>query len=148
MALAGCGFSPVFGTGGTASVMRGAIDYDTPATTAGFAMRQRLEDQLGLTQTARFQLRTTLTQTTEAAAVTPSGDTTRFHLRGTSGWELATLDGTVLGAGDVQSFTSYSSTGSTVATQAATDDARDRLSVALADLIVAQVLVLQVGPAQ
>ena len=43
-------------------------------------------------------------------------------------------------SGTVEAFTSYAATGSTVATQAAEDDARARLAVLLADMIVTRML--------
>ena len=102
-------------------------------------MRKHLEARLGATQTAQYQLITNISETRDAAAVTTDGDITRFSILGTATWKL-TQGPATLSSGTVETFTSYAATGSTVATQAAEDDAVNRLSVALADLIVADML--------
>ncbi len=90
-------------------------------------------------------LTVTMEQSTGPAAISIDGDTTRFNIQGTAQWSLTTGDNVSLGSGNVRSFTAYSSTGSTVATQTAADDAAARLAVALADLIIARVLLLDLA---
>ena len=139
--MSGCGFAPVYGNDGSARVLRNAVAIDVPDTIAGFRMRAHLEDRLGHASTPRFQLTATLTQDDEAATITVDGDTTRFNLVGSSTWALTPVGAAEpVAKGKVQTFTSYAATGSTVATQTAARDARDRLSVALADLIVARLI--------
>ena len=104
-------------------------------------MRQHLLDELGPLDVARYELTVSISQTATPATITSDGDTTRFNLIGTSDWEFAIVGGPTIGRGQVETFSSYSSTGSTVATQAASDDARDRLAIALADLIVTDIIV-------
>ncbi len=137
LALAGCGFTPAFGTGGASTPLRNAVSVTSPDTVAGFRLRSRLTDRLGATTVPKYLLNVTLRTEQTAAAITTEGDTTRINLRGFANWTLADNDGGVLLQGDTQSFTSYSATGSTVATQVAATDAQARLSIALADLIVA-----------
>ena len=139
LALAGCGLSPVYGTGGAGSALFDNTAYVTPATEAGFAMRKQLETRLGVAQVSSFQLTTTIAEARDAAAVTSDGDITRFSILGVADWVLAQDEQTVA-TGTVETFTSYAATGSTVATQAAEDAAVARLALALADLIVADVL--------
>lgn len=103
-------------------------------------MRARLIDRLGDTVQARYTLSVAMTETPSPATITLDGDTTRFNLVGTAAWTLVDVAGDVVKGGDVETFTSYSATGSTVATQAAKTDARARLSVALADLIVSRLI--------
>jgi LPS-assembly lipoprotein len=68
---------------------------------------------------------------------------------GSASWSLRDLrSDKVIEAGKVESFTSYSATGSTVATQAAETDANSRLSVTLADMIVSRLLILSPRLAQ
>jgi LPS-assembly lipoprotein len=55
-------------------------------------------------------------------------------------WTLENAATAVTMTGQARTFTSYSTTGSTVATQTAQADAEERLSVALADLVVTQLL--------
>ncbi|MDZ4134280.1 MAG: hypothetical protein U1D06_01625, partial [Paracoccaceae bacterium] len=66
---------------------------------------------------------------------------TRFNLTGTVDWGLTDMvSGARLTGGRVQSFTSYSATGSTVAGLSAEEDASLRLMRILADKIVTQLL--------
>lgn len=140
LALAGCGFTPVYGTSGSAEVLRDAVSFTSPDTVAGFRLRSRLENRLGRATAPIYALDVQLGQTSSPATITEDGDTTRFNLVGDATWALADAAGTVLASGTVDTFTSYSATGSTVATQSAATDAAARLSVALADLIVARLI--------
>lgn len=140
LALAGCGFTPVYGNDGSADVLREAVSFTAPDTIAGFRLRSRLEDRLGRATAPNYALDVQLGQTSTPATITEDGDTTRFNLVGDATWVLTDTAGTVLANGTVDTFTSYSATGSTVATQAAATDAAARLSVALADLIVARLI--------
>lgn len=143
LALGGCGFAPVYGNGGG---LRGQIAYDTPDNVAGFRLRERLEQRLGQPDGARYQLAVTLRERRTPAAINPAGDTTRLNVIGTADWALTDIaDGAEIESGSLETFVSYSATGSTVATQAAATDATARLSVALADMIVSRVMILSTG---
>jgi len=139
LGLAGCGFAPLHGDGGVA---RGAFSFEAEETVLGFRLSGRLAERLGAAQTPEYVIKTTITTSQRAAAITEEGDTSRLNIIGTATWTLLDIaTGTQVAGGDVQGFTSYSATGSTVATQTAQDDAGDRLAVILADLIVTRVLV-------
>lgn len=139
-ALGGCGFAPVYRNGGGP---RGMIAFQTPDSIAGFRLRERFEQRLGLPSDARYSLSVTLSRRSTPAAINATGDTTRFNLIGTAGWVLTdTETGNDAASGKVETFTSYAATGSTVATQAASADASARLSVALADMIVTRLLAM------
>ncbi len=140
LALAGCGFSPLYGD---PDARQGLISFDTPDSVAGYRLRVRLEDRLGMATAPRYQAVVTLESDASSATITSEGDTTRFNIVGKASWRLLNSEtGAELGKGDVQTFTSYDATGSTVATQTAEADARARLSVALADMIVTRLLLL------
>lgn len=140
MGLAGCGFVPVYGSG---QAYRGRIRYETNASVAGFRLRERLEDRLGRSAAPEFVLKTTVRSRQRAAAISSDGDTSRFNLIGTATWSLVAAEsGRMIDRGEVEAFTSYSATGSTIATQATRDDAQARLSVLLADQIVSRILIL------
>lgn len=132
-ALSGCGFTPVYGPGG-AIRLRGTTQITTPDTVAGFRLRSRLEERLGPAQATRFALTVSLEISTDNVAISEDGDITRITLPGIARYQL-TGDAEPI-TGEVQSFTSYSTTGTTVATQAAAEDAEARLAVILADLIL------------
>jgi LPS-assembly lipoprotein len=141
LATAACGFTPVYGPGGAGTRLQGRVTVVAPQTVAGFRLRTRLEDQFGRGGANDLVLTVTLAEKRESAAITPQGDITRFSLLGTADWTL-TSGTREVATGRATSFTSYSATGSTVATQSAETDARTRLSVTLADLILADVLLV------
>ena len=143
LALAGCGFAPVYGDGGGP---RGMFTYQTPDTVAGYRLRAQLEQRLGMPANPRYALSVTLSESSQPAAINATGDTTRYNVIGRANWALKDADsGEEVDAGSVETFTSYAATGSTVATQAASEDATARLSVALADMIAGRVLMLAPG---
>jgi LPS-assembly lipoprotein len=140
LGLAGCGFAPIYGGN---DGFRGLVAFDTDESVAGFRLQERLEDRLGRSAEPQYVLRAGLRSSQRAAAITEEGDTSRFNTVGSANWSLLNLnDGKQIDAGQVEAFTSYSATGSTIATQATRDDAEARLSVILADLIVSRVLIL------
>lgn len=139
LALAGCGFAPAYGTGGAASILRGAVVVTAPATPDGFTLSARLQDRFGPLTDVRYRLAVTLETTQSTAAIDADGDTTRINLVGRAEWRLETIGGTMTLSGTSQTFTSYSTSGSTVASQTAATDAGARLATTLADLIVADI---------
>ena len=139
-ALGGCGFAPVYGENNT---LRGRVAFATSDSVAGFRLRERLEQRLGATEVAQYTLRAEITDRRRSLAITTSGDNTRFNVVGNVAWVLThAATGAVVAEGSHETFTSYSATGSTTATQAAETDATARLSVALADMIVSRLLLL------
>ena len=74
-------------------------------------------------------------------AIDATNITSRFNVIGKATYALRDLgDGKVLQSGAVDSFTGFSATGSTAATQAAQRDAHERLMTILADQITAQLV--------
>lgn len=141
LALAGCGFTPAYGPGGVAKQWQNAVAIDAPDTVFGFRMAQRLAQAFGPATVPRYTLTIAPKTAPVAATITEAGDITRINLTGNARWVLTDAQtGAEAQRGLVQTFTSYSATGSTVATQAAEGDARDRLAAALADLIVQQMV--------
>ena len=142
LALAGCGFTPAYGPGGSGERLRGRLAVEAPDTVDGFRLRARLEDRLRRAEGPQAVL--TVQPSVEAveAGITPEGAITRYNLQGRAAWQLDSAAGVTLAQGEVTAFTGYSATGTTVATRAAEEDARERLSVILADEIVARLLLL------
>ena len=139
--LAACGFRPVHGPGGALAALAGRVAVQVPATEAGFVLRNRLLDRLGPPGTAEYLLDVNLELRDAGVAVTSEQETTRYTLPGRATWQLTqAANGTLLAEGEVESFTGYSATGTTVSTFAAADDAEARLAAALADLIVMRLI--------
>jgi LPS-assembly lipoprotein len=140
MLAAGCGFTPVYAPGGVGGQWQNKIVVDAPDSVIGFRMNARLSDVFGPASAAEYILKVVPQIAPVPATITVDGDITRFNLTGNATWILSGQSGSDAD-GLVQTFTSYSATGSTVATQAAESDARARLAIALSDLIVQQILV-------
>lgn len=140
LGLGGCGFAPIYGSGGG---LRNQIIFESSNNVAGFRLREQLEERLGRGDNARFRLVARPRTSERAAAIDTDGDTTRFNIIGSADWALTDLGtGKQIDTGKVEAFTSYATTASTIATQSTRDDALERLAVILADLIVSRLLVL------
>lgn len=141
LGLAGCGFAPVYAPGGSGHALRGRVLVDAPDSRAGFQLTRALEDRLGRAADARYGLSHAIETRSESAAISSDNVTLRFNILGRVTYALRELDGgAVLTSGKVDSFTGYSASGSTVATQAAERDARARLMRILADQIVTRLV--------
>ena len=139
--LAGCGYVPVYGEGGSAERLRGQVAIAPPGDRDAFDLVARLEDRLGRATAARYALAYEIDTGTEGLAITPEQETTRYNILGEVSFTLTdATNGAVVLADTVDSFTGYSATGSTVATKAARRDARERLMVILADRIVTRLI--------
>lgn len=140
-ALAGCGFTPALAPGGDAAGLFGQIEVDAPTDREGFLLVQRLEERLGRPDAPRYRLLASIRLSEDGVAITGDQVTTRFTVLGEVDFQLVELaTDKVVTAGTVDSFTAYSTTGTTVASLAAQRDARARLMVILADEIVARLI--------
>lgn len=137
-ALAGCGFAPAEGPGSAGAALRGAVLADAPADSDGFAFVARIEDRLGRPAPARWRLEWTLATAESPGGITAAATITRYTLTGTADWRLTPIGGGApVAEGRAEGFTGWFTTATTVATQAAEADARQRLMTILADRVVA-----------
>ena len=140
VALGACGFTPIYGPGG-GEALWGAIRAEDPSDTESFAFVQAFEARLGLPASARFRLTYEIEVTETGQAITGSNDITRFTVDGIVRYQLFAISAEApLLSGEVQSFTSYSAGGSTLATLSAQRDARARLMRILAEQISTRLL--------
>ena len=141
LALAGCGFAPVYGPGGSAEGLHGKVAIDAPRDAEGFAFVQALRRRLGEGDAARYRLSADLTLDEKQLGVTRGQVITRYQVVGQARYRLtdAATDARVA-SGTVESFASYSATGTTFATRTARRDARERLMTILADQVVDRLL--------
>ena len=141
LALGACGFTPAYGPGGGATVLRGQLTTAEPTDRNAYDLVARLEERLGRARDARWRLDYAIATDRIGVAITAANAVTRYNVTGAVDWSLVTLaDGTVAAKGRVESFTGYSTTGSTVATLAAETDAATRLMQILADQIVTRLI--------
>lgn len=145
LGLAGCGFAPIYGVSG---VTLGAFTFQGEDSVMGFRLTGRLRDRFGPPNDPQFAIKATVDVSERAAAITSDGDTSRLNVIGEADWTLTDLaTDRQVDSGTVTAFTSYSATGSTVATQTAQDDARARLATMLADQIVTRIAIIAPGRA-
>ena len=143
LALAACGFSPVYGPGGAGGKLFGQIRAADPSTPDEFTFAGRIAERLGPDQAARFALAYNLRIAVVSQAITSEEVTTRYSLNGTADFVLTeTASGAEVTRGQVSTFTSYSTTGTTIATMSAEQDAHDRLARMLADQVVTRLLAI------
>jgi LPS-assembly lipoprotein len=139
--LAGCGFTPAYGPGGGSAALAGRIGFADPTDKRAFDLVARLEDRLGRPQAPLFRLDYTIRTKPLGVGITPEGAITRYTLTGGVDWRLVEAEtGVERLSGRADSFTSYSTTGSTVAGLAAEEDAGVRLMRILADQIVTRLV--------
>ena len=141
LAVAGCGFTPAFAPGGPAVKLQDAIQVQPPTEKNGFDLVERLEQRLGRSRTPSLTLAYRIKTATNGVGITPDNAITRFNVTGAVNFALTDLaSGVELTKGTVESFTSYSASGTTVSTLAAERDAESRLMRLLADQIVARLV--------
>ena len=139
--LSACGFTPVYGPQGEARALLNTVEVDPPRDREGYALVRHIEERLGRTSAPRFGLSIAIQLDEERMAITADNIATRFNLLGKATYALRDMGtGEVVTSGIVESFTGYSTTGSTAATQAASRDASERLMVILGDKIITRLM--------
>ncbi|MGC3937823.1 LPS assembly lipoprotein LptE [Roseobacter sp. EG26] len=141
LALAACGFAPVYGTGGTGTKLQNQVEVSEPDTLNGYLLTRRIEERLGRSGDPSYKLDVAVRTRQENLAVDTEGSITRYNILGYADFSLINAkSGGVVASGSVDNFTGYSAAGTTVATLAAERDAQKRLMVLLADQITTRVL--------
>ncbi len=132
LALAGCGFVPVNGVSSKSQMLRNTVLVQAPTNRVEFELVRNLEVQLGQATSKLYDLRYKLNVDENIIIVSAAQEINRFSLVGVLEYSLVDNDGIVLLSRTAKSFTGYSATGTTVATQRSKRDAYDRLMVILA----------------
>lgn len=141
LALAACGFQPVYRTGGTGNALQKTVSVSEPDDVNSYLVSRRLEERLGRASMPTYRLTLDVDTEREALAVNTDSNTNRFNLIGEANYVLVeTATGRIVTSGTVNNFTGSSASGTTVATLAAERDARERLMTLLADQIVTRLL--------
>ncbi|MDF1871030.1 LPS assembly lipoprotein LptE [Vannielia sp.] len=139
--LASCGFAPLYGPGGPGDTLHNRLELAAPTTTNEFTFVNRVETRLGRAASAPMRVDYEITTSRTGGAITADQETQRHALSGTVTYKVVdTASGAVLSTGTTQNFTSYSATGTTVATGTAERDAHKRLMVILADQMVTHLM--------
>ena len=132
LALVGCGFTPVNGVNSEFQMLRNTFLVQAPMNRVEFELVHNLEVQLGQATSKLYDLRYELNVEEHIAFVSAAQEINQFSLVGLLEYSLVNNDGLVLLTETAKSFTSYSATGTTVATQRSKRDAYNRLMVILA----------------
>ncbi|MDQ2066346.1 LPS assembly lipoprotein LptE [Xinfangfangia sp. CPCC 101601] len=139
--LAACGFTPAYAPGGAATRLMGSVRVADPSDKNGFDFVERIEERLGRTEERLYDLAYTIRTDSVGVGLTTDQRITRYNLTGVIDYTLTDAQtGARITGGQVQSFTSYAATGSTVAGLAAEESAAYRLMRLLADQIVARLI--------
>ncbi len=137
LALQGCGFTPLYGSGSAASQLQNQIAIGPLEGRFGFEMRQQLEARLGAAQNPRYTLMIVPEITSEGRAIRSDNTITRVNVTGRASFQVQDFsDEKPVFTGQVRNFTAYSTTASPFATDTARQDSERRLAIALADQIV------------
>ncbi|MCK4712378.1 MAG: hypothetical protein KAT26_05815 [Marinosulfonomonas sp.] len=145
-ALGACGFQPAYGPAGSATGLRGSVEVDAPDTENGFNFVRRLEERLGQPQAAQYALSYTLELSQDDLAITQAQEITRYNVVGVVPYSVRNIStGVVVHSGTVDSFASYSATGTTVSTHTAKRSAYARLMIMLADQITNRLIATSGG---
>lgn len=140
--LSACGFTPAYAPGGGGTRLQGTVEVDAPDDRPSYLLTRHLEDRLGRGTGGRYGLSYSIDIDDAPIAISANNVTTRYNVLGKITYALRDLQsGVVLTSGKVKNFTSYTTSGTTVATAAAEEDARERLMVILGDQIVTRLLV-------
>lgn len=139
LALAACGFEPVYAPGGSGSELFGRVAVSAPNTVDSFLLVQNLEQQLGRSASSgsEYKLDVQVSTVIRGAAITTTNETNRYSIDGQAQYALRSNEtGQIVASGTVTDFVGYSAAGSTVSTLADERDAKERLMVILSGQIV------------
>jgi LPS-assembly lipoprotein len=141
LALTACGFAPVYGTDGSATVLLNSVLVQEPKTRDHYLLTRQLEKRLGRATDPRFDLGVSVSTSLKALGINSIGNINRYNLLGTAQYTLRdTQTGQIVGSGKVNSFTSSSAAGSTISSQATREDAQERLMIILADKLIEHII--------
>jgi LPS-assembly lipoprotein len=140
LVLAGCGLTPVMDP--SSQRLYNQILIQAPVNRAEYELVRNLEAQLGAAKSARFALHYELKVTEDNIVVSAAQEISRSSLVGELEYSLLDAVGAFLTRQTAKSFTGYSATGTTVATQRAQRDAYDRLMAILARQVASELLTL------
>jgi LPS-assembly lipoprotein len=141
LVLAACGYTPVYAPTQSGPAIQGRIAFADPSGPDEFLLLQQLERRMGRAASATHQLDYTTSVRSDALAISVAGARTRYNILAQVNYALVEKEsGITVLSGSVQDFASYSAAGTTIATFAAEQDARERLMIALGDQLTNRLL--------
>jgi len=133
LALAGCGFTPLYGDAGVGSSLS-RIAVTTQDDRLGYRVREQLEDALGrdASQAPLWRLETMVEQSRRPLGLRIDGTATRYELTVRGRWTLTPLGGGPPLSGVETVTTTYASADQPYAAIAAQQDGEERAAAELA----------------
>lgn len=139
-ALAGCGFRPVYLPDSATQKFQDQIFVQAPTKRVEYEFVKALQGQVGRAQSGQFKLSYDIEMTTRSTVVSAAQELERFSVEGLVSFTLTDSENTPITSGSTRSFTTYSATGSTLASDRSQRDAENRLAVILADQVVTHII--------
>ena len=137
-AVAGCSFTPVFKLQNSPEYLKGKIEFPKPKNRETYILVSRLEENFGPLEKVLFKL--SVSTSVNKKGFGGLGNISRYNLPGSASFVLTEVStGKVIISDEVNTFTSYSASAQTLATETAERSARDRLMKALADQITTSI---------
>ncbi len=141
--LAACGYQPVLRQGGAARGLQGRLDFNLIDSREGFVLLEALEKRLGAGGgAARYGVTVKLMLDESDFILAVNSGLTRITIDGIA--KVAVLDRTTgkeIFADKIRDVIGYSSSEATLATATSRRDARNKLILSLADMIVLRLTV-------
>ena len=133
LALAGCGFTPLYGEAGVGSRLS-RIAVTTQDDRLGYRVREQLEDALGRDagQAPLWRLETTVEQSRRPLGRRIDDTATRYELTVRGSWTLTPVDGGLPLSGVETVTTTYAAADQPYAAIAAQQDSEERVAAELA----------------
>lgn len=133
LALAGCGFTPLYGEAGVGSSLS-RIAVTTQDDRLGYRLREQLEDALGRdpAQAALWRLETTVEQSRRPLGRRIDDTATRYELTVRGAWTLTPIGGGPPLSGTETVTTTYAAADQPYAAIAAQQDGEERAAAELA----------------
>jgi len=139
LAMAGCSFSPVYKSDIGPEFLRGKIVLPTPGNRNDYMLYSKLEENFGQLENPVFSLSVSYGITTKGLG--SLGSITRYNLIGDATFYLVKISTNTLIISDkLKTFTSYSASSQTLATETAARAARDRLMSSIADQVSTSII--------
>ena len=82
LALTACGFTPVYGTDGSANVLLNSVLVQEPKTRDHYLLTRQLEKRLGRAADPRFDLGVSVSTSLKALGINSIGNINRYNLSG------------------------------------------------------------------
>lgn len=137
-AFAGCSFAPVFKLQNSPEYLKGKVEFPKPTNREAYILVSRLEENFGPLEKVLFKLSVSFSISKKGFG--SLGNISRYNLPGSASFVLTEVStGKVIISDEVNTFTSYSASAQTLATETAERSARDRLMKALADQITTSI---------